>query len=332
MLPTRLLIISTVTLLVLSFSVIGGSCAASFQISGHAHTSWPGGLIINHNCVNISLIPLEWVEEAKRSVVVHYAHTSHGGQITTGLELIESEHEDFNVAIEYSSLPTEADALCIYDGNGDETYITPDLYWATPEGLARTQATLDNNPTITVSLWSWCTQLNYYSEEETQSYLDAMSALETANPDVTFVYMTCNAQSGDYEGYNRHLRNEMIREYCIANGKILFDFADLDCWYNGEYSTYEYDDGGTVYEVPIEHPHYNGDEAGHTTYESCEQKGRAFWWMVAMLAGWNAPNVTDTNTHTTHPSIIDIPVWEVALGVGLIAVLLILAIERPRRG
>ncbi|MHA1396015.1 MAG: hypothetical protein ACTSRZ_21130, partial [Promethearchaeota archaeon] len=27
-------------------------------------------------------------------------------------------------------------------------------------------------------------------------------------------------------------------------------------------------------------------EAAHTTYESCENKGKAFWWMMAKLAGW----------------------------------------------
>ena len=31
---------------------------------------------------------------------------------------------------------------------------------------------------------------------------------------------------------------------------------------------------------------FNGDEAGHTTYSSCEQKGRAVWWMLAEISGW----------------------------------------------
>jgi hypothetical protein len=58
----------------------------------------------------------------------------------------------------------------------------------------------------------------------------------------------------------------------------LFDFADLDCWYNGQQHL--------VNGIPMEHPNFHGDEAGHTTYESCENKARAFWWLMARLAGW----------------------------------------------
>ncbi len=63
------------------------------------------------------------------------------------------------------------------------------------------------------------------------------------------------------------------------NNKFLFDFADLDCWYNGE----QYTENG----IPMEHPHYHGDEAGHTTYTSCDNKGKAFWWLLARMAGWS---------------------------------------------
>lgn len=285
------------TIILLSTSILTSS--SNPVDDKFATSSWSGGLIIDHTCIDLNSIPTEWIDAAQDNVTIHYAHTSHGGQVTTGLSRLESTNATFDASIGSGVLPTDEGVLCILDGNPPHSYITPELYWQGESARVITQNTIDNNPTLTVSLWSWCTQLNYYDEAGTQEYLDAMTTLETANPGITFVYMTSNAQEDGSTGYNRWVNNEMVRQYCLDNDKILFDFADLDCWSNGGQNTYAYDPGDGTLQIPIEHEDFNGNEAGHTTYTSCEQKGRAFWWLVAMLAGWNASNTTTTTTSGT---------------------------------
>ncbi len=287
---------------------------------------------IDHSCVNLDSIPQNHINSAKENVRIHYAHTSHGSQITTGLSRLESANISYSQAQGSGTLPTESGALCILDGNPPHSYITPELYWESQDGLDITQDTIDNNPTLSVSLWSWCTQLNYYSSSQVEQYLSAMSSLESANPDITFVYMTGNAQAAGSDGYNRWLNNEIIRDYCRENNKVLFDFADLDCWSDGELNTYEYDNGTVTFQIPLEHPDFNGDQAGHTTYTSCEQKGRAFWWLVACLSGWNSPNITTT---TTEPSPTNLPSSELMIdgvGIGVIVLLAVASFGWSRRG
>ncbi len=111
-----------------------------------------------------------------------------------------------------------------------------------------------------------------------------MTALEAAYPNITFVYMTGNAQS---ESSNRYDRNNQIRQYCVENNKVLFDFADLDCWYNGQKNI--------VNGIPCEHPRYHGDQAGHTTYESCENKAKAFRYLLARLVEEQLMPVGESN-------------------------------------
>ena len=244
-------------------------------------------LIADHTSTDINSIPDEWIEKVKELINVHYCHTSHGSQIMIGLEKLmngsfsgdEVKSQKYNYYPDNCRMPDTTEYLSMMDGQffSDycETYVSPELYWESSSGLDLTRNMMRNH-NVNVSIFAWCSQLDYYSSSEVENYLQKISELEEQFPNVIFVYMTGNAQSSDR---NRYDRNEQIRKYCRDNSKVLFDFADLDCWYNGQQRL----ENG----IPMEHPEYSGDQAGHTTYKSCENKAKAFWWLMARLAGWN---------------------------------------------
>ncbi len=242
-------------------------------------------LIIDHHCTGLSAIPSQAINAAKDSCKWHYGRMSHGRQIMVGLSRIESSDPFYQAAWPAygGSLPRETDALCIYTAA-----IGPESYWR-GSGIDNTRSVLDENPSINISGFCWCTQLNTASHTYVQNYLEAMQTLENEYPGVTFIYFTGTAEYDGAYGYNRAMRNRQIREFCLANNKVLYDFENLDSWWfnpdRGEWeqSTYQYNGE----EIPVEHPSLAGNDAEHTSYQSCEQKGKATWWLMATLAGWS---------------------------------------------
>ena len=247
------------------------------------------GLIIDHECTDVSLIPDTWVERVRANIKFHYCHTSHGQQLIEGLRrLANPSLPAFDPRLRFIvtnySLPSNPD-LCIMNGQSNGVAgIFAEGYWKDGGDLI-TRASLNANPGVNVSMFMWCRDLDHYSQAQVADYLETMAELEKAFPQVIFVYATGNAESMGEAGYNRHLRNEQIREFCRENNKVLYDFGDLDAWYDNEEATYLYDGQ----KIPVEHPFYGTEEiCQHTTYASCENKGRALWWLLAKTAGWRS--------------------------------------------
>jgi hypothetical protein len=260
-------------------------------------------IVINHLCADLAAIPADAIQTAQDVCKWHYARLSHGRQLMVGFENIEAA-DPFYAAIwpkTGGSLPVEPGTLCIYTDA-----VSSDSYWR-GSGIDITRSILAGTPALNISALSWCAELNTASESYVQEYLTALQTLESEFPDVTFVYFTGTAQDSAGYGYNRYLRNKQIRDFCVANNRVLYDFEDLDSsWFNPatqqwEHSTYEYN-GVTV---PVEHPNLAGNDAEHTSYASCEQKGRAAWWMMAILSGWTA--TTDVGDGSGDGALPDAP-------------------------
>ena len=257
-----------------------------------------GPIIIDHTCTDISQIPSYWLEQAK-SLTLHYAHTSHGSQINSGILNLESQDSKYSVAIrtsETAGLPPQEDppALRIYDGNPPETYINPDDYWSTENGRNRTREVASTG-NYGFSMWSWCGQVSKAREKYIWKYLNALNQLEKKHSGMRFIYMTGHLNGTGSNG-NLHKKNEQIRNYCRKNNKVLFDFADIERYDPdgkdyldlGAKDTGDYFGGNWPRQWCAAHP---GSDlcrdctCAHSRALICNMKARAFWWMMARLAG-----------------------------------------------
>jgi len=192
---------------------------------------------------------------------------------------------------------------CLFDGEFlCDRYPSGDL--GNPDRTTWAQSTRDllnnANNDRNLIIWSWCgqhdtTQLNI------NLYLTQMNQLELDYPDVTFVYMTghLNGGSGPPDG-NTFLRNEQIRQYCLQNNKILFDFADIESW-DPEGNDHRDDDDACHWCTNWCNTHScsSCESCAHSHCFNCYQKGKAFWWMMARIAGWNAGSTTTTSSMAT---------------------------------
>ena len=241
--------------------------------------------IFDHNHINVEDIPDSCIETlTSGDVVFHYGHRSHGSQITVGASDLEEAMPELQLNDSYCSMPDGA-GLGMWDGmveDGDCGHVEPEDYWASEDGVNEVRTLLEANPEIKYTMWAWSYEINEQTEGSIDEYLEIIEGLEDEFPNVRFIYMTGPATSDEFMAAEIAARNAQIRDYAQANGKLLYDFEELDTYSDGE----NHDVGG----IPWEHPDFDLETKGneeyqftHTTQASVEQKGRAFWGMMAAL-------------------------------------------------
>ncbi len=257
-------------------------------------------IIIDHNSTNISEIPTTYIEKAKNTFKIAYGHTSHGSQLTTGMQTLRNEYGDLYAFSSNGENGLYYNEDLLYGDLGHNG----DLDWAD-----QTRDLLnDNTNNINMVMWSWCGGQSDNTEEGVNTYLNEMNKLEQEYPNVTFIYMTGHLDGTGEDG-NLHKRNEQIRNYVKEHNKILYDFADIESYDPSGTTNFmtllatdgnDYDkngdgnpwgDGNWSTEWCSANPESDlctSNSCAHSTSLNCNLKGRAFWYMLARLAGWQA--------------------------------------------
>ncbi len=273
-------------------------------------------IIVDHNSVDIHAIPQHWIEEAKRTLHIAYGHTSHGSQLTTGMTGLVGFANGGGLGL---ALPTDifawnnggtGGALDLHDyAMGGDVGYYPQWVNETRDYLGDPDPSTGrgiNQPDVNVIIWSWCGQASGYTEQQMLDYyLLPMTQLELTYPGVTFVYMTGHSDGSGEDG-NLHQRNQQIRDYCIENNKVLYDFYDIELYdpdgnYYGDKAVndncdYDSDDDGSRDsnwaldwqndESHTEDIDWYSCDCAHSQSLNCNQKAYAVWWLWARIAGW----------------------------------------------
>jgi hypothetical protein len=272
-------------------------------------------LIIDHRHTDIGLIPETAIIRAKSNLHIAYGHTSHGSQLISGMGESGTQLDAFMTAngatpglyVWRDSPMANALDLDDYAMGGDVGYYPQWVtntrnYLGTPDPATGRGS---SHSDVNVIIWSWCGQAASQSETSMISnYLAPMSQLEIDYPGITFVYMTGHLDGSGLTG-NLHIRNEQIRAYCLANNKVLYDFADIESYDPEGLVNYlalmandncDYDSDGNGsrdrnWALDWQNSHtLNVDwwesGAAHSQHLNGNRKGYAAWWLWASLAGW----------------------------------------------
>jgi len=287
-------------------------------------------IIIGHNQAHLEdlkSIPLEWIDSAKAKLQIIYWRTSHGGQVLGGINVMDAFMGGNG---NYAREAEKTDGALYLQSIFGDLSAREDTWPQTTRDFLDDPA----NQEINVVMWSWCQILGHDGDKD-PGYCSKMDSLiaeygpggtkitsgDRSVP-VQFVHMTGHVNGQGEEGRTNQI-NTYIRNHCITNNRILYDFADIESWDpDDNYFLDDYVDDGCNYLVNGErtgnwaeewivgkvkmdgeddaaHNEPNGGDwyqcsAEHSHPVNSNMKAYAAWYMFARLAGWEGDTINQT--------------------------------------
>ena len=259
-------------------------------------------IIADHNAVAaFDNIPQYWIDEVKK-MQLGYVGESHSEGVRIGVQLVEDS--DAKYSVDVTARPAVASSANLrvfaqFPNNGTswgnlgeyEWYKNGNAISSIRAGITRINAT-DNTP-MDVFGFGWCWDPNETADDmpdyvnATKNYI-GFCADNSYQTKVIFTTGPVDDQNAYGEtGWNKYLAYEVIRD-SVANDptRILFDFADILCYDDNSQTPTTTTYGANIY--PIITPTNVGNSSyAHMGEAGCLRLGKAMWWMLARIAGWD---------------------------------------------
>jgi len=232
------------------------------------------GIMIDHNCVDLSAIPQIHIAPAA-SLRLLFRHASVGQGIGWGLDCFAGLH------------PTNSECSCYSPGQYPRDNWVLELRagnWKDKVDDLVTQAETRTDEFDVFTMKFCYIDALGDSHPGWDYYRTAMEQLELDYPDKVFVWWTIPLTRDGMPGTD--FFNALVRSYCRANGKILFDIADIECHDpNGLKQT-----NAQGNEVIC--PDYTKEiHAGHLNVPGRIRVASALWQLMTSIVGWHEGSI-----------------------------------------
>jgi hypothetical protein len=251
------------------------------------------GITIDHNCVDLSAIPQIHLAPAA-SLRVLLRHASVGQGIDWGLECLAGNRPTNPSCCDYPAGTYDRGKWVLELRGGNSRDKVDDLV---------TQAAIRTDDFDVFTMKFCYIDALGDNHPDWDYYRTNMEQLELDYPGKVFVWWTIPLTRDGMPGTDDF--NALVRSYCRANGKILFDIAEIEC----------HDPNG------LKHTNSQGCEvicqdytkeihAGHLNVPGRIRVASALWHLMARIGGWHKGSIqaaiddaNDGDMVIVHPGI-----------------------------